>query len=171
MSKLNIVIYPDPCLRVVCEPVKQIDEDTVKLLDDMVETMYAAQGIGLAAPQVGKLIRVIVVGANEESLEQQASPHIYRMINPVIVEQEGLQDGEEGCLSIPNIRESVRRSAKVLVRGIDEKEREVEVEASGLLAVCFQHEIDHLNGVLFIDHLSRLKRKLLAAKLSRVSGK
>ena len=167
MALCNIVIHPSPELRVKCTPVADITEEVRRLLSDMAETMYAAPGIGLAAPQVGADLRAIVVdvGPDEEAGKRA---RLYKLINPEILETDGLVDSEEGCLSIPGIRESVRRSESVLVRGWDEDGKEVSIEADGLLAVCLQHEIDHLDGILFIDHLSRLKQQLVKAKYNKL---
>jgi len=155
--------YPNTVLRKKAEEVKEIDQDLIDLARQMAETMYAAPGIGLAAPQVGESIRLIVVDVSYT----QGKPDLKVLLNPEIVEREGSILMEEGCLSIPGIRADVERSQKVLVRGLDIKGRPVEIEAEGLLAVCLQHEVDHLDGILFIDHLSRLKRSLIERKLRK----
>jgi len=160
---LKILTYPNPVLRKKAEEVKEIDQDLIDLARQMAETMYAAPGIGLAAPQVGESIRLIVVDVSYT----QGKPDLKVLLNPEIVEREGSILMEEGCLSIPGIRADVERSQKVLVRGLDIKGRPVEIEAEGLLAVCLQHEVDHLDGILFIDHLSRLKRSLIERKLRK----
>mgnify|MGYP000044060536 CR=1 FL=1 len=160
---LKILTYPNPVLRKKAEEVKEIDQDLIDLARQMAETMYAAPGIGLAAPQVGSSIRLIVVDVGYT----QGRPDLKVLLNPEIVEREGSILMEEGCLSIPGIRADVERSQRVLVRGLDIKGRPVEIEAEGLLAVCLQHEVDHLDGILFIDHLSRLKGSLIERKLRK----
>ncbi|GIW47853.1 MAG: peptide deformylase [Deltaproteobacteria bacterium] len=168
MAVLKILTYPDPRLRKKSVPVEKIDKRIEKLLDDMAETMYDAPGIGLAAPQVGVNLRVIVV---DISPREENSPGLIELVNPEIVLAEGEQIGEEGCLSIPGFVSEVRRKARVVVRGLDRKGKPVEIEGTGLLARAFQHEIDHLDGILFIDRLSRLKRELFKKKLEKVFGK
>jgi peptide deformylase len=147
MSVRVIVKHPDPILREVSAPVKKITPNIHKLLDDMAETMYAANGVGLAAPQVGINKRIIVIDVGEGIIE---------MINPEIISMEGEQIGPEGCLSIPGLRGEVKRAMKVKVKGLDRNGNEIEVEGEELLARAFQHEIDHLNGILFIDLTSRI---------------
>jgi len=158
----EIVIYPDPFLRKKAREVKSIDDRVARLAAEMAETMYAAPGIGLAAPQVGVSERVILVDVTGPERKE-----LITLVNPVIVEKEGTQIFEDGCLSVPEVREKVERAAQVLVRGYDLDEREREIEAEGLLAIALQHEIDHLNGVLFIDYLSRLKRDMIERKLRK----
>ncbi|WP_294946572.1 peptide deformylase [Sulfurivirga sp.] len=157
MDKLDIRLYPDEILRTQCKPVEMSDE-IANLIDDMLYTMYDAPGIGLAAPQVGRDIRVLVADVTEDKSQPIA------LVNPEIVASDGLIEYEEGCLSLPGIYAKVRRPSKVKVRGLDRDGQPVEIEAEDLLAVCLQHEIDHLNGVLFIDHLSGLKRNRLLQK-------
>lgn len=164
---LKIVLYPDERLRKPCEPVTEITPEIRRALDDMAKTMYEAPGIGLAASQVGRNDRIIVIDLGEDE-EENTSAKLYKLINPEIIERAGKIDWEEGCLSLPDIRETVRRSAEVFVKALDENGNPVEIEAKGLLAVCLQHEIDHLDGVLFIDHLSRIKRELLKPKLKQL---
>lgn len=163
MAVREILIIGDPVLTRKSEPVEEITEDIVRLARDMVETVHAAPGVGLAAPQVGVGKRVIVVdtsvGENQEAL------HI--LINPAIVLSEGEAVCEEGCLSVPDIKEKVARPYKVVVRGLDLKGRSVEVKGEDLLARALCHEIDHLDGVLFVDRLSPLKRKLIRKKLRK----
>src|SRR5512135_2437824 len=163
MAVREILIIGDPVLTRKSEPVEEITEDIVRLARDMVETVHAAPGVGLAAPQVGVGKRVIVVdtsvGENQEAL------HI--LINPAIVLSEGEAVCEEGCLSVPDIKEKVARPYKVVVRGLDLKGRPVEVKGEDLLARALCHEIDHLDGVLFVDRLSPLKRKLIRKKLRK----
>ncbi len=167
MAVLPIIIYPDERLYKPCTKVSDISDEIRTLMDDMAETMYEAPGIGLAAAQVASPHRVIVLDVgNDEDTGKPAQ--LYQIANPVITKREGTVDWEEGCLSIPDIREIVRRSASVSVEGMDKKGKAVKVDAEGLLAVCFQHEIDHLDGVLFIDRVSSLKRRLLKPKLRRL---
>jgi peptide deformylase len=146
MSVRVIVKHPDPILREVSVPVKNITANIHKLLDDMAETMYAANGVGLAAPQVGINKRVIVVDVGDGIIE---------MINPEIISMEGEQIGPEGCLSIPGLTGEVKRAMKCKVRALDRHGNEFEMEGEGLLARAFQHEVDHLNGILFIDLTTR----------------
>lgn len=166
MAILDIRIYPDEVLREVCLPVENITDEIRTLLDNMAETMYDAPGIGLAAPQVGSTHRVIVLDVGDDPENEQSS-RLYKIINPEIVDSHGKTKTEEGCLSIPEMRELVPRAAEVHVKGLDPDGNPLSIEADGLLAICLQHEIDHLNGVLFIDHLSRLKRDLLKAKYKK----
>lgn len=168
MSILPIRLYPDPALRTRCVPVSRVTEDIRKLLSDMAETMYDAPGIGLAAPQVGITERIIVVDVGEDTGEE-VKPHLLKLINPEIVLTEGSIESEEGCLSIPDIRETVKRYSRVVLKAVDENEKEVRIDAHDLLAICIQHEVDHLNGVLFIDHLSRLKKNLIRSRLKRMA--
>lgn len=163
MALLPILEVPDPRLRQKAERVATIDVRIAALLEDMLETMYAAPGIGLAAPQIGVAERIIVldVGSKEE-------PKPIRLINPEILAAEGeVVEAEEGCLSLPNQFAPVKRPGQVTVRYTDETGEEREIEADGLLARCLQHEIDHLDGVLFTDHLSRLKREMILKKLGK----
>jgi peptide deformylase len=170
MAKLEILIYPDPKLREMCAPVVTIDSSVKRLLEDMAETMYDAPGIGLAASQVGALIRAIVIDLGETGDEENPVPsNLYKIINPEIIDRQGKVDSEEGCLSIPDIRASIKRAEKVTVKYLDEHGKEQIISADGLMGFCLQHEIDHLNGVLFIDHLSRLKRELLNKQLKQLS--
>ncbi|MDX1609913.1 MAG: peptide deformylase [Halofilum sp. (in: g-proteobacteria)] len=161
MALLDILQYPDERLRHVAEPVAEVDERVRALADDMVETMYAASGIGLAATQVGVDERIAVIDVSPE----HDQPLV--LINPEILEREGEQESEEGCLSIPGVYDRVRRAERVRVRALDRDGAEFELEADGLLAVCIQHEVDHLNGRLFIDYLSMLKRRRLDKKLAK----
>ena len=154
MSLLRIKIYPDPVLREMCLPIVDFDQALHNLLDDMHETMRANSGVGLAASQVGELLRVVVIDVSEEGNQ------LIELVNPEIISQSGKISLEEGCLSIPDYRDKVPRSAEVLVNAQDRYGKNVEIRAEGLLAVCIQHEIDHLNGILFVDRLSRLKREL-----------
>jgi len=165
MAKRPILILPDPLLRKVAAPVERVDDRVRQLAEDMLETMYDAPGIGLAAPQVGVLERVVVC---DVVTEEGAEPEPRVLVNPeVIARHEETKVYEEGCLSIPEYTEDVTRPAQVTVRFTDLQGEERELQADGLLAVCLQHEIDHLNGVLFIDHLSRLKRERVIKKFQK----
>ncbi len=162
MARLPIIIAPDPRLKKKAKKVERVDAETRRLMDEMLETMYAAPGIGLAAPQVGVLKRVIVVDiATEED-----DPTPVRMANPELV---WVSDEDatysEGCLSLPEHYADVVRPAAIRVRYLDEHDELRELEADGLLATCIQHEMDHLDGVLFVDHLSALKRNMILRKL------
>ena len=164
MAVLPIITAPDPRLKVQAKPVEKVDAAMRRLMDDMLETMYVAPGIGLAAPQVGVAKRVIVIDVADKG----QPPHPYRMANPEIVwtsEERGVY--EEGCLSVPEHYAEVERASKVRVRYLDEQNEIREIEAEGLLAVCLQHEIDHLGGTLFVDHLSALKRGMILRKLGK----
>jgi peptide deformylase len=164
MSVLPIITLPDPVLRKISDPVERIDEAVVKLMDDMLETMYAASGVGLAAVQVGVPKRIMVVDASENDAPRQP----IAMANPEIVSL-GSQTRlhEEGCLSIPDVRVEIERPATVTVRYIDRFGKEQELEAEGLLATAIQHELDHLDGQLIIDFLSRLKRDMVIRKFKK----
>ena len=171
MSLLPIIIAPDPRLKVVTAPVTRIDDEVRRLMDDMLETMYAADGIGLAAPQVGDTRRIIVVdvrrdeGGDENDKEARAP---IRMANPELVwisDDDGLH--EEGCLSLPRHFADVRRPESVRVRYLDENNELREIAADGVLATCVQHEMDHLDGILFVDHVSALKRNMILRKLQK----
>ena len=161
MSVRQIRFLGDPVLREVAEPLDRVDEDVKALIDDLMDTMYEADGIGLAAPQVGVPIRVFVYDVREPEDARGA------LINPRIVETSGWQKEEEGCLSIPDLREIVQRAGRIVVEGMDADGEKVRIEAEGLLSRCLQHEIDHLDGVLFIDRVSPLKRKMLLNKWSK----
>ena len=164
MAKLDIVIAPDPRLKVVADPVGRVDHGVARLMDDMLETMYAAPGIGLAAPQVGVLKRVLVI----DIAGKGEPPQPLRIADPTIVWQsDDLATYNEGCLSFPDQYADVTRPAEARIRYLDDKSRDRELHATGLLAVCVQHEIDHLDGVLFVDHLSALKRSIVLRKLAK----
>ena len=162
MSILPIHVLGAPVLRAVTTPVAEVTDEIRRLVDDMFETMYAAQGIGLAAPQVGRSERLAVVDVHGER---------FALINPEIVEEEGKERGEEGCLSIPEIYGDVERATRVVVKATDVDGNPFEVEATELLARCFQHEIDHLHGKLFIDYLSFLKKRAANAKWEQQKSK
>lgn len=165
MSILSIITYPNPLLKTVCEPVDKVTKEIQKLLDDMAETMYAAPGVGLAAPQVGILKRVIVLDVTWR--DENSKRKLYQLVNPKIVEKEGHIEWEEGCLSIPGFLYKMKRSKKVKVEALDKNGKPITIDAEDLLAVCLQHEIDHLDGKLIIDKASRLKRKLYLDKLKK----
>ena len=165
MSILPIIIYPNPLLKTVCEPVEKVTKEIQKILDDMAETMYAAPGVGLAAPQVGLKQRLLVVDATWK--EEEKTKALYQLINPKIIHREGDLQWEEGCLSIPGFLLMMDRSEKVTVEALDKKGKPITIEAHGLLAVCLQHEIDHIDGKLIIDKASRLKRNLYLEKLKK----
>ena len=164
MAELSIVQYPDSRLREECEPIQEITDEVRALLDDMAETMYAAPGIGLAGPQIGDCRRLVVIDVGEPNKK------LYKLINPEIVNETGTVNSEEGCLSIPDVRETIKRAEQVVVQALDENGDNIEIEADGLLALCLQHEIDHLDGVLFIDHLSKLKKQLVRSKLNKLKA-
>ena len=163
MALMEILHYPDPRLRTRAAPVAQIDDRIRKLATDMLETMYHAPGIGLAATQVNVHKRVIVVDVSPEHNEPRC------FINPEIITREGEEEMEEGCLSVPGVFDVVRRAEKIRVRTLDLDWQSSEFDADGLLAVCIQHEIDHLNGKLFVDYLSGLKRDRIRKKLEKAA--
>jgi peptide deformylase len=161
MALLNILRYPDARLHKVAAPVTVFDEALKKLVADMAETMYAAPGIGLAATQVDVHKQVIVVDVSERR------DSLVVLVNPEIVESTGVSDIEEGCLSVPGIYELVERAERVKVRAYDQNGNAFTLEAQGLLAVCIQHEMDHLLGKVFVEHLSQLKQQRIRAKLAK----
>lgn len=162
MAVLPILTYPDPRLRTVASPVEDVNDDTKKLISDMIETMYDANGIGLAATQVDKHIQLIVMDLSEERNQPQV------FINPEItVINDDTQPYQEGCLSVPNYYEEVDRAIKVKIEAIDESGNRFVKEAEGLLAICIQHEMDHLNGKLFVDYLSTLKQQRARDKVKK----
>ena len=161
MALLPILHYPDPRLHKVAQPVTAVDERIRQLIKDMAETMYAAPGVGLAATQVDVHERVIVIDISEAHDELQA------FVNPEIVESSGETETEEGCLSVPGVFDMVRRAERVKVRALKPDGEPFTLEAEGLLAICIQHEIDHLDGKVFVDYLSRLKQQRIAAKLRK----
>lgn len=170
--RLEILTYPNPLLRIKAAPVKAVDSEIKKILNDMLETMREAGGVGLAAPQVGIDRRIIVLevpefaGEDEEEREPKKKM-LFKLVNPEIVFSEGEQKYEEGCLSVPGVTAEVKRAANVIVRATDENGKAIEINTNGLLAVALQHEIDHLDGVLFIDRLSRLKREFVVRRYKR----
>lgn len=169
MALLEILTYPDPRLARKSTPIEVVDDSVRQLIDDMLETMYAAEGVGLAAPQVGITQRLIVIDCDQKNDEQgnPISRDPRAIVNPVITAREGKIIWEEGCLSVPDYNDEIERSAKVVCEGLDRDGQPLRIEAEGLLAVCLQHEIDHLEGVLFVDRLSRLKQSLVKKKLEK----
>jgi peptide deformylase len=163
MALLKIRTYPDPVLKEPAREVGDIDGRINALVDSMVQTMYAAPGVGLAAPQIGESRRLVVIDIDH----QNPGKRLLKLVNPQIIEREGSIIWEEGCLSVVDYNAEVKRSAKVLVRAYTPELKEIDVEADGLLAVVLQHEIDHLDGKLFIDRISRIKRELYRRKLQK----
>ena len=161
MARLPIIEFPDPRLRTVARPVKEVDTRIRQLIDDMFETMYEAPGIGLAATQVDVHQRLLVLDVSED----KSYPMVF--INPEILDSEGSQVYQEGCLSVPGIYADVTRAESIVVRALDRDGQSFEVNADGLLAVCIQHEMDHLAGKVFVDYLSPLKRELVRKKLAK----
>ncbi len=159
MAILDVVTYPDPRLTRIAEPVKIIDNKIKKLVDDMAETMYEAPGVGLAATQVGELKRLMVIDVSEEKNQLRV------FINPEIIKKEGTAINEEGCLSVPGFYDKVERAETVMVTALDRDGQRFTINASGLLAVCIQHEIDHLDGHVFVEYLSPLKANRIKNKL------
>lgn len=151
MAILNILHYPDKRLRTVAKPVEEVNDDIKKLVEDMFETMYIAPGIGLAATQVDVHQQIIVIDVSEDKTQPLC------LINPEIIEQDGTESCDEGCLSVPDVYETVERSENITVKALDQNGDEYTLRASELLAVCIQHEMDHLEGKLFVDYLSPLK--------------
>ncbi|PRD43286.1 peptide deformylase [Phyllobacterium phragmitis] len=166
MSIKPLVILPDPILRQVSKPVERIDDQLRSLADDMLETMYDAPGIGLAAIQVGEPLRMLVIDLSKE--DEEKAPHVF--INPEIVSSADERSVyEEGCLSIPDYYAEVERPASARVTYLDREGKHQEIAAEGLMATCLQHEIDHLNGVLFIDHISKLKRDMVVKRFKKLA--
>jgi peptide deformylase len=161
MALLKILEYPDPRLRTKARPVTAVDDSIRRLAADMLETMYAAPGVGLAATQVDVHLRLIVMDVSEE----KNRPLV--LINPEILAKDCVEEGEEGCLSVPGVTEVVRRARKITVRALDRDGKPLTLDAEGLLAVCIQHEMDHLQGKLFVDYLSELKRQRLKKKFTK----
>lgn len=166
MAKLSIITLPDPLLRKVSTPVERVDEELRKLADAMLETMYAAPGVGLAAVQVGKPIRMLVL----DTAKDEAPPQPLMLVNPQIVSLGSeMREHEEGCLSVPDVRIDIERPSSLVVRYIDRDGKPQEMAAEGLLATVIQHEVDHLNGKLIIDFLSRLKRDIIVRKFKKLA--
>ena len=162
MAKLPILTFPDPRLRNRARPVERVDDRVRRLIDDMFETMYDAPGIGLAASQVNVHRRVIVIDVSPEHDQPLA------LVNPVIDLTQGQQERDEGCLSVPGFYETVKRAERIRVRALDRHGQPFEREAEGVLALCIQHECDHLEGKLFVDYLSNLKRQRIRKKLAKL---
>jgi len=163
MAVLEIKKYPEKILKQKTSPLKNIDAAVQHLIDDMIETMCAARGVGLAANQVGALQKLCVIDLRSKETKMP----LIVLINPLIVEKEGVVDAEEACLSVPGYMTTLKRAEKVLVRGIDREGREIEIEGEGLLARALQHEIDHLEGILFIDRLSPIKREFFKRRYKK----
>ncbi len=164
MSRLPIIVAPDPRLKKISQPVDDVNDEIRTLLDDMMETMYDAHGVGLAAPQVGILKRVIVI----DVARADEDPQRLGMINPEVVwESDQIVLKEEGCLSLPEYYAEVERPETIRVRYLDRDNKQQELEADEMLATCIQHEIDHLDGVLFVDHVSSIKRNMILRKLNK----
>ncbi len=164
MSLREILIYPDGRLKKKSAPVKKFDRALHRLLDDMAETMYEAKGVGLAGPQVGENIRAAVIDVD---FGKSGTKNIQEFINPVIVSAEGSQMSEEGCLSVPGFKSTIKRNLSIVVEAFDRGGDKVVVEASDLLSRVLQHEIDHLDGIMFFDRISGLKRQLLKRKIEK----
>lgn len=162
MSLLNILHYPDPRLRNHALPVENVDDVIRKIIDDMLETMYAAPGIGLAATQVNITKKIIVIDISEDKSQPLC------LVNPEILESSGTETMEEGCLSVPDIFEEVERAEKIKMRALNRDGESFELETDGMLAVCIQHEMDHLDGKLFVDYLSSLKQQRIRKRLQKV---
>ncbi|MEK7880912.1 MAG: peptide deformylase [Deltaproteobacteria bacterium] len=170
--RFEILTYPNQLLKTKAATVKAVDSEIKKILDDMLETMRFSRGVGLAAPQVGIGKRLIVMEVPEfaeEDIEAREPEKrmLFKLVNPEIISSEGEQKYEEGCLSVPGVTAEVKRAARVIVRAMDENGKAIEINACGLLAVALQHEIDHLDGILFIDRLSRLKRQFVVRRYKR----
>jgi peptide deformylase len=165
MAILEILKYPDPTLKKIAAPVEAVTAETVRLIGDMVETMYRAPGVGLAAPQVGVSRRIIVLDTDHEN----PGKNLLKLINPEIRHAEGEVLWEEGCLSVVDFTVEIKRAANVKVVALNEEEKEISIDAEGLLAVALQHEVDHLNGKLILDRVSRLKRDLYSRRLKKMS--
>ena len=162
MALRTILTYPDPRLKVAAGDVANLDGRIAQLCEDMAETMYAAPGIGLAATQVGEPLRVVVLDVHEK--EEAPGTRLLKLVNPVIAERDGVVTFEEGCLSVPDFTAEVKRARRILLRAWTPEEKEIALEADGLLAIALQHELDHLDGKLFIDRISRLKRDLYRSR-------
>lgn len=163
MATLTILNYPDPRLHTVAKPIVEVNNTIQKLVDDMAETMYAAPGIGLAATQVNQHIQLIVIDTSKEQNNLQV------FINPKIVAKSGQMEYEEGCLSVPGVYENVTRAEKITVEALDRNGKKFKLDAEGLLAVCIQHEMDHLLGKVFVEYLSPLKRNRIKTKMLKHS--
>lgn len=162
MAELSILRYPDPRLHTKAKKIERVDDSIRGLAADMAETMYAAPGIGLAAPQVDRHVQLVIIDISEDRSQLQT------FINPEIIAREGECEGEEGCLSVPGVYEVVTRSAWVRVRALGLDDQPFEMEAEDMLAICIQHEIDHLHGKVFVEYLSRLKQARIKSKLGKL---
>lgn len=170
MALLEILKYPDPFLKTRASKVASVDSSVKKLISDMVETMYHAKGIGLAAVQVGVDKRVVVLDVpDDDDRERHKGKNLVTLVNPEITSSAGETKYEEGCLSVPGITADVIRASEVTVKALDGEGKPVEINATGLFAIALQHELDHLDGVLFIDRLSRLKREMIKRKLKKAN--
>lgn len=163
MAILDILNYPDPRLHKVAKPVKEVDANIRRLIDDMRETMYDAPGIGLAATQVDQHIQLLIIDTSE------TKDHLQVFINPKIIEKSGEQDYEEGCLSVPGVYETVTRAEKITVEALDYNGKPFKLKAEGLLSICIQHEMDHLLGKVFVEYLSPLKRSRIKNKMLKLT--
>jgi peptide deformylase len=170
MAIREIVLYPEAreVLTTECDPIEEVNDEVRQLVDDLIETMYDAQGVGLAAPQVGVARRVTVIDVTDRDGEE---PHVHVLINPEIIERKGTLTWEEGCLSFPALYGEVERSEWVKVRALDRDGEPYEIEGEGLLSVALQHEIDHLDGVLFIDRMSGLKRRMALKEYKKIRAR
>ena len=167
MAVLEILKYPHPLLKKRCKKVEEVNEGVRDLIQNMVETMYEANGIGLAACQVGVPLKVIVLDVSPIDPQQG----LFAMVNPEIISEEGEIDHEEGCLSVPDCIQKVKRKERIFVRGLSPEGKEIEVKGEGILSFALQHEIDHLNGVLILDQMSGLKREIYRRKLKKEKRK
>ena len=163
MALLEILHYPDPRLKTVAEPVREVNDDIKKLVEDMAETMYAAPGIGLAANQIGVLLRIFIIDIADE--DEPSDLKVF--INPEILSADGTQLFTEGCLSFPGASEEIKRAERIVVRALDAQGKPFELEADGLLAVAIQHENDHINGVLMIDKVGPIKKRKISRQVQR----
>lgn len=161
MTRLSILQYPDERLHTVAQPVQQINQDIRRLVADMAQTMYAVDGIGLAATQVNVHLRIILVDISEKQNQLMV------LINPTVIKMGGSAEFEEGCLSVPDVYETVKRFAWIRVRGLDLNGKTIEVQADGLKAMCIQHEMDHLQGMVFVEHLSPLNQRRILSTLAK----
>ena len=168
MSVREIVTYPDPVLKRQAAPIEAVDDEVRRLMDDMTETVLAAPGLGLAAPQVGESVRVIVISPRPEE-DDDAPPEVMCLANPEIVEAEGEIAINESCLSLTDFNADIDRAARVVIEALNRDGKHVRVEADDLMAVVFQHEIDHLDGVLLVDYISSLKRNLYKSRLKKMA--
>lgn len=170
MAIREIVLYPEArdVLTTDCEPIEEVDDEVRQLVDDLIETMYDANGVGLAAPQIGVTKRVTVIDVTDRESEE---PHVHVLINPEIIEREGKLTWEEGCLSFPGLYGDVKRAERVKVRALNRDGEPYEIEGEGLFAVALQHEIDHLHGTLFIERMSGLKRRMALKEYKKIRAR